>query len=78
MASDPNPAAHAHESEPIMTWPLIILAVLSIFSGWTFSYIIPLPFGTPTLEHMLEYGEPYRAWSIESRHHNYALASARS
>ena len=24
---DLNPAAHAHESEPIMTWPLIILAV---------------------------------------------------
>ncbi len=28
---DLNPAAHAHESEPIMTWPLIILAVCSIF-----------------------------------------------
>ena len=28
MAIDRNPAAHAHESEPIMTWPLIILAVL--------------------------------------------------
>ncbi len=63
--SRPNPAAHAHESEPIMTWPLIILAVCSIFSGWTLFYVIPLPFGTPTLEHMLEYGEPYRGDRLE-------------
>ena len=70
---DLNPAAHAHESEPIMTWPLIILAVCSIFSGWTLFYVIPLPFGTPTLEHMLEYGEPYRAIDILSMHHYYAL-----
>jgi NADH:ubiquinone oxidoreductase subunit 5 (subunit L)/multisubunit Na+/H+ antiporter MnhA subunit len=76
-APDPNPAAHAHESEAIMTWPLIILAVLSIFSGWTFWYIVPRPFvGTPTLEAMLEYGEPYRALVIESHHHNYALVSS--
>jgi NADH:ubiquinone oxidoreductase subunit 5 (subunit L)/multisubunit Na+/H+ antiporter MnhA subunit len=43
-----------------MTWPLIILAICSILSGWTFWYIIPLPFGTPTVEHFLEYGEPLR------------------
>jgi proton-translocating NADH-quinone oxidoreductase chain L len=73
---DLNPAAHAHESEPIMTWPLIILAVCSIFSGWTLFYVIPLPFGVPTLEHMLEYGEPYRATDISSMHHYYALASS--
>jgi proton-translocating NADH-quinone oxidoreductase chain L len=72
---DPNPAAHAHESGPIMTWPLIILAVLSIVSGWTIRYG-PLPLGTPALEAMLEYGEPYRAFVIESRHHNYALAAS--
>jgi proton-translocating NADH-quinone oxidoreductase chain L len=74
---DTNPAAHAHESGPIMTWPLIILAVCSIFSGWTlWGYIIPLPFGAPpTLEHMLEYSEPYRATDIESMHY-YALASS--
>jgi NADH:ubiquinone oxidoreductase subunit 5 (subunit L)/multisubunit Na+/H+ antiporter MnhA subunit len=53
---DLNPAAHAHESEPIMTWPLIILAVCSIFVGWT-AYI-GLPFGTPVLEKILQYGEP--------------------
>ena len=53
---DLNPAAHAHESEPIMTWPLIILAVCSIFVGWTIW--IGLPVGTPVLEKMIEYGEP--------------------
>jgi proton-translocating NADH-quinone oxidoreductase chain L len=72
---DLNPAAHAHESEPIMTWPLIILAVCSIFSGWTLFYVLPLPFGGPTLEHILEYGEPYRAIDAEAMHY-YALASS--
>jgi proton-translocating NADH-quinone oxidoreductase chain L len=72
---DLNPAAHAHESGPIMTWPLMILAFCSIFSGWTLFYGIPLPFGTPTLEHMLEYGEPYRAIDFEAMHY-YALASS--
>ena len=73
---DLNPAAHAHESDPIMTWPLIILAVCSVFAGWTFSYVIPVPFGTPTLEHLLEYGEPVSAIDVQSMHHYYALASS--
>ena len=59
-----------------MTWPLIILAVCSIFAGWTLWYVVPLPFGTPTLEHMLEYGEPYRAIDIEAMHHYYALGAS--
>ena len=49
---DLNPAAHAHESEPIMTWPLIILAVRSVFVGWT--AWSGFPFGTPVLEQMLD------------------------
>ena len=53
---DLNPAAHAHESEPVMTWPLIALAVCSIFVGWT--VWIGLPVGTPVLEKMIEYGQP--------------------
>jgi proton-translocating NADH-quinone oxidoreductase chain L len=61
---DLNPAAHAHESEPIMAWPLVVLAFMSIVVGWGF-YYLPNPFtfirGTPLLEQMLEYGEPYRA-----------------
>jgi proton-translocating NADH-quinone oxidoreductase chain L len=73
---DRNPAAHAHESEPTMTWPLVILAFFSIFSGWTLWYVIPLPFGTPFVEHMLEYGEPYRAIDITSMHHYSAFAAS--
>ena len=72
-AHDLNPVAHAHESEPIMVWPLMILAFMSIFAGWGFWYIIPNPFtflklGTPLLERMLEYGEPYRALDPELLH----------
>ncbi len=67
---DPNPAAHAHESEPVMTWPLLILAFCSIFVGWT--VYIGLPLGTPVLEKMIEYGEPTTV--IESHWaHWYAL-----
>jgi NADH:ubiquinone oxidoreductase subunit 5 (subunit L)/multisubunit Na+/H+ antiporter MnhA subunit len=59
---DLNPALHAHESEPIMTWPLILLAVCSVFVGWTIWIGLPLGtlvwMGTPVLEKMLEYGEP--------------------
>jgi proton-translocating NADH-quinone oxidoreductase chain L len=73
---DGNPAAHAHESEPIMTWPLVILAVCSIFAGWTLWYVVPLPFGTPSLEHLLEYGEPYRATDIQSFHHYAAFTAS--
>jgi NADH:ubiquinone oxidoreductase subunit 5 (subunit L)/multisubunit Na+/H+ antiporter MnhA subunit len=53
---DLNPAAHAHESEAIMTWPLIILAVCSVFVGWTIWF--GLPVGTPVLEKMIAYGDP--------------------
>ena len=53
---DTNPAAHAHESEPVMTTPLLILAFCSIFVGWTFW--IGLPVGTPVLEQLIAYGEP--------------------
>jgi NADH:ubiquinone oxidoreductase subunit 5 (subunit L)/multisubunit Na+/H+ antiporter MnhA subunit len=73
-AHDRNPAAHAHESEPIMTWPLLILAFFSIFSGWTLW--AGLPFGPPPLlEAMLEYGEPYRGIDVHA-YHNYALVAS--
>jgi NADH:ubiquinone oxidoreductase subunit 5 (subunit L)/multisubunit Na+/H+ antiporter MnhA subunit len=73
---DANPAAHAHESEPIMTRPLVILAVCSVISGWALLFVIPQPFGTPALEMMLEYGEPYRAVDIQAIHHYGALAAS--
>src|SRR5262249_17739945 len=83
---DMNPVAHAHESGPIMTWPLIILAFFSIVVGWgVVAYVIPNPLtffrlGTPLLEQMLEYGEPYRdpALAPHALHgfHWYALAGS--
>ena len=76
---DSNPAAHAHESEPIMTWPLIVLAVCSIFSGWTLALGLPLGgyYGTPLLEHMLEYTEPYKkAFELQAQHHYGAMAAS--
>jgi proton-translocating NADH-quinone oxidoreductase chain L len=73
---DSNPAAHAHESAPVMTRPLVILAVFSVISGWALWSIIPLPVGTPMLEMMLEYGEPYRAIDIGAMHHYGAMAAS--
>jgi proton-translocating NADH-quinone oxidoreductase chain L len=80
---DQNPVAHAHESEPIMVWPLIVLAVMSVIAGWGFWYIIPNPaafmhLGTPLLERMLEYGEPYRAFDTNQLHnlHYYAFGGS--
>jgi NADH:ubiquinone oxidoreductase subunit 5 (subunit L)/multisubunit Na+/H+ antiporter MnhA subunit len=81
---DPNPVGHAHESEPIMVWPLVVLAVMSVIAGWgVLWYVIPNPVtflrvGTPLLEQMLEYGEPYRALDPELLHglHWYAFAGS--
>jgi proton-translocating NADH-quinone oxidoreductase chain L len=53
---DQNPAAHAHESEPVMTRPLVVLAFFSVFVGWTVG--IGLPIGTPVLEQLIAYGQP--------------------
>jgi proton-translocating NADH-quinone oxidoreductase chain L len=55
-----NPAEHAHESEPIMTWPLILLAIPSVMIGWT-PIFLPVFGFEPILEHMLAYGAPARA-----------------
>jgi NADH-quinone oxidoreductase subunit L len=42
----PEAGHHAHESPPVMTWPLIILAVPSVLAGW-------LLFSTDALAHFL-------------------------
>jgi NADH:ubiquinone oxidoreductase subunit 5 (subunit L)/multisubunit Na+/H+ antiporter MnhA subunit len=81
---DRNPALHAHESEPIMIIPLLILAFMSIVVGYgRVFYIFPNPFtflrwGTPLLEQLLEYGEPYRALDPIKLHamHWYAFAGS--
>jgi proton-translocating NADH-quinone oxidoreductase chain L len=68
-----NPVEHAHESEPIMTWPLIALAIPSVFIGWT--WWLGLPVDEPVLEYMLTYGEPVRGndlWSV----HYLAMAAS--
>src|SRR5262249_2320615 len=49
-----NPVEHAHESPPVMTWPLIALAVPTVFIGWTLWLGLPI-LGTPVLEHLLAY-----------------------
>jgi proton-translocating NADH-quinone oxidoreductase chain L len=56
-----NPVEHAHESPPIMTWPLRILAVLAVCVGWP---ITLLPITTPILEGMLETAEPLEAMDV--------------
>jgi proton-translocating NADH-quinone oxidoreductase chain L len=55
---DHNPVEHAHESPPLITWPLKILAAFSIFVGWPLW--LGLPISTPVLEAMLETAEPLR------------------
>jgi proton-translocating NADH-quinone oxidoreductase chain L len=67
-----NPVDHAHESEPIMTWPLILLAIPTVCIGWTWWL---LPIGTPILESMLEYGEPKAGTDFHAMHF-YALGAS--
>jgi len=62
-----NPVDHAHESEPLMSWPLIALAIPTIFIGLPVT-IVPWPNHPPVLEQMLEYGEPLRAVDFGSAH----------
>ena len=47
----PDAAHHVHESPPVMTVPLWILAVLAVFSGWVG---IPLIAGGDKIGHFLE------------------------
>jgi proton-translocating NADH-quinone oxidoreductase chain L len=63
-----NPVEHAHESPPIMTVPLLILAVFSVFVGWS-PLLLPIPglsafWNTPVLEQMLESAEPLPALDV--------------
>src|SRR5262245_44253632 len=47
---DPAVEPHIHESPPVMTWPLILLAVPSIFLGM----VLGLPFGAGLINQWLE------------------------
>ncbi|SIO65614.1 NADH dehydrogenase subunit L [Singulisphaera sp. GP187] len=76
-----NPYDHAHESPPIMTWPLMILAVPTIIIGYPFT-ILPVStsdIAKPVVERMLEYGEPVvRQVHVESLHQSHLLAMGAS
>src|SRR5262249_28182196 len=37
------PGIHPHEAPKLMTWPMILLAVGSVFSGWLFTFGDALP-----------------------------------
>src|SRR5947207_10034249 len=58
-----------------MTGPVMMLALFRIFSCWAVWFGIPHPRGTPLLEQMLEYGEPYRAIDVHATHY-YALGAS--
>jgi len=70
-----DPVAHAHESPPIMTWPLIILAVPSVFVGWPW-LIVPILGGTPVLETMLSHSAPIAATEHYANAHAVAFAAS--
>ncbi len=57
-----HPVDHAHESPPIMTVPLMILAFFAVVIGYP-PLLVPLS-GTPVLEGMLETAEPLPAMEI--------------
>ena len=63
---DPNPAAHAREGGPLITWPLVILAVPAVFAGWPWPWLLGLPVDVPVLEQLLTYGEPVRGQDLGS------------
>ena len=69
-----SPVDHAHESPPIMAWPLIALAIPAAIVGYPW-FIVPVVGGTPVLEMMLESAEPLRKLDLENAH-QLALAAS--
>jgi NADH-quinone oxidoreductase subunit L len=59
---DPHVEPNIHESPPVMTWPLILLAIPSAFIG----IVLGLPFGAGLLASWLE---PIFAPATEALHH---------
>jgi NADH-quinone oxidoreductase subunit L len=60
---DPHVEPNIHESPPVMTWPLILLAIPSAFIG----IVLGLPFGAGLLASWLE---PIFAPATEALHHS--------
>lgn len=67
-----DPVAHAHESAPLMSWPLIALAIPTIIVGYP---ITILPFGEPILEQMIHYAAPVSTPSLAPWHFPAMMAS---
>jgi proton-translocating NADH-quinone oxidoreductase chain L len=63
-----NPVDHAHESPPVMTVPLMILAAFSIFVGYPLALLpipgLPAEWTTPVLERAIESAEPLPALDV--------------
>ncbi len=59
-----NPVEQSHESEPLITVPLIVLAVFAVFVGWPITGGLPFFGIDPFLEHWLAYGAPRGAFEL--------------
>ena len=71
---DVSVSQEAEEEGRLITWPLIALAVPSVFLGWTFW--LGLPLGEPILEQMIGYGQPIPANDLGASHFYAMIASA--
>ena len=69
-----HPAKHAHESGPLMLYPLLILAIPTIIIGYPLT-LFPMFGFHPILEQLLEYGEPIVA-TDPGLSHLYAMAAS--
>ena len=49
---------HAHESPPVMTGPLVLLAVFAICAGWSLPAFLPGVLSNFGVEHLLEQARP--------------------
>lgn len=67
-----DPVAHAHESAPKMSWPLIALTVPTIVVGYPISI---LPFGEPILEQMIHYSAPVATVDLSDWHFKAMMVS---
>jgi NADH-quinone oxidoreductase subunit L len=49
---------HAHESPPVMTWPLVVLAVFAVCAGWSLPSWAPGPLANFGVANLLESARP--------------------
>ena len=62
--AEESDAMHPHESPPVMTIPLILLAIGSVFSGWLMSTSVPEWLAPPLPPHGDEVGPPHLAGGV--------------